>query len=354
MGCPKLTYYDNSMEALKKKKFFFTTECLEKKVCRRKNRLDYYPFGMAMPGRTFSSNQYRYGFNGKEKDDEVKGEGNSYNFGARIYDPRIGKWLAVDPKASVYPGISPYVAFGNDPLYFIDPEGETLVVSGVKAKSDVKSALPESYKSLISVNDANEIVFNITKEQVEKANDPGVQVVYDLVNSSFTYSYKTEETYDVKVRGTNKVNSIESGGVTGAWKIPDRWTYTAIRDENGNVILENYVKKTRKSGKKVIRKTEVMGWVGYANMPIDGNVDNERNIAPSYSPIIGTRESIVLHELLEMFQETDNGLPYRMHKDMVPPEKMKKGQGAHNTAVDIQSPIPITDTRTNVNIKPED
>ncbi|MFK7059864.1 hypothetical protein V3Q90_06970 [Flavobacterium oreochromis] len=52
----------------------------------------YYPFGSLVPNRHGSSkpNGYRYGFNGKE-DDQIKGEGNSYDFGARIYDPRIGR-----------------------------------------------------------------------------------------------------------------------------------------------------------------------------------------------------------------------------------------------------------------------
>ncbi len=50
----------------------------------------YYPFGMVMPNRNGSSDSYRYGFNGMEKDDEIKGNGNSYDFGARIYDPRVG------------------------------------------------------------------------------------------------------------------------------------------------------------------------------------------------------------------------------------------------------------------------
>ncbi|MGM0613621.1 MAG: hypothetical protein ACQESM_08945, partial [Bacteroidota bacterium] len=45
----------------------------------------YYPFGMQQPGR--NGNRYRFGFNGMEKDDEVKGGGNSYDFGARLYSP---------------------------------------------------------------------------------------------------------------------------------------------------------------------------------------------------------------------------------------------------------------------------
>ena len=39
---------------------------------------------------------YRFGFNGMENDHEMKGTGNSLDFGARIYDPRIGKFLSID------------------------------------------------------------------------------------------------------------------------------------------------------------------------------------------------------------------------------------------------------------------
>ncbi len=51
-----------------------------------------------MPGRIYYSiGSYRYGFNGKENDAEVKGETNSLDFGERIYDPRIGRFLSIDP-----------------------------------------------------------------------------------------------------------------------------------------------------------------------------------------------------------------------------------------------------------------
>jgi len=58
---------------------------------------DYYPFGMQMPGRSYNSGEYRYGFNGMEKDDEVKGSGNSYTTEFRQYDPRLGRWMSLDP-----------------------------------------------------------------------------------------------------------------------------------------------------------------------------------------------------------------------------------------------------------------
>jgi RHS repeat-associated protein len=88
---------------------------------------DYYPFGMMMPGRKVD-NGYRYGFNGKEMDNEVKGNGNSYDFGARIYDPRLGRFLSLDPHARNYPSLSDYAFVGNMPIWAIDPDGRDIVV----------------------------------------------------------------------------------------------------------------------------------------------------------------------------------------------------------------------------------
>lgn len=87
---------------------------------------DYYPFGAEIAERSGNAGSYRYGFNGKEKDAEVKGEGNSYDYGFRIYDPRIGKFLSVDPLASKYPGITPYAFVANSPLMYVDLDGREI------------------------------------------------------------------------------------------------------------------------------------------------------------------------------------------------------------------------------------
>jgi RHS repeat-associated protein len=75
-----------------------------------------------MPGRKLSGG-YRYGFNGKENDNEVKGEGNQQDYGMRIYDGRIGKFLSVDPLASEFPSWSPYSYGFNNPIFWTDPTG---------------------------------------------------------------------------------------------------------------------------------------------------------------------------------------------------------------------------------------
>ena len=80
---------------------------------------------MIMPGRSFTANNssYRYGFNGKEKDNEVKGEGNQYDYGFRIYDPRVVRFLSVDPLTNKYPELTPYQFASNTPIQAIDLDG---------------------------------------------------------------------------------------------------------------------------------------------------------------------------------------------------------------------------------------
>ena len=78
-----------------------------------------------MPGRQYyATTGYRYGFNGKENDNEVKGNGNSLDFSARIYDPRLGRWLSSDPAYKDYPGYSPYNFGLDDPIVNLDNDGK--------------------------------------------------------------------------------------------------------------------------------------------------------------------------------------------------------------------------------------
>jgi RHS repeat-associated protein len=78
-----------------------------------------------MPGRKFTqaNSSYRYGFNGKENDNEVKGEGNQQDYGMRIYDPRLVRFLSVDPIGKSYPMLTPYQFASNSPIAGVDLDG---------------------------------------------------------------------------------------------------------------------------------------------------------------------------------------------------------------------------------------
>jgi RHS repeat-associated protein len=98
MGCKKLTYHE-TLSPLKV-------------VCS-----DLNISGISCVG------DYRYGFQGQEKDDEVKGEGNSINYKYRMHDPRVGRFFAVDPLASDYPHNSPYAFSENVVINAVELEG---------------------------------------------------------------------------------------------------------------------------------------------------------------------------------------------------------------------------------------
>ena len=76
-----------------------------------------------MPNRHENTSDYRYGFQGQELDNELKGEGNSVNYKYRMHDPRVGRFFAVDPLSFKYAYNSPYAFAENKVVQFNELEG---------------------------------------------------------------------------------------------------------------------------------------------------------------------------------------------------------------------------------------
>ncbi len=70
-----------------------------------------------------NSEGYRYGFNGKEKDDQGEWGMTHYDYGFRIYNPGLARFLSVDPLTKDYPWYTPYQFAGNKPVWAIDLDG---------------------------------------------------------------------------------------------------------------------------------------------------------------------------------------------------------------------------------------
>ncbi len=154
---------------------------------------DFYVFGSLMPGRKYSqaNSSYRYGFNGKENDNDVKGEGNQQDYGMRIYDPRLGRFLSVDPKASKFADMSPYCAMANNPIFYIDPDGQEIVVPG---EADRKSILGYTSKALggdyFSFNDKNQLQFTGNIKDFKKDKKDLINGLLGVINADYTATIK--------------------------------------------------------------------------------------------------------------------------------------------------------------------
>ncbi len=125
-----------------------------------------------------------------ETDNEVSGNGNSYDFGAMMYNPRLGRFLSLDPKMDQYPFMSPYCFAANNPILYIDENGEGPIIGWtVKSKVNEDGSLTitvsiDVSRDLILVNESST---NLTKQQ-------GKKIAQNIKNSyRFNFAYEFSE-----------------------------------------------------------------------------------------------------------------------------------------------------------------
>jgi RHS repeat-associated protein len=179
---------------------------------------------MQMPGRSFSSgSKYRYGFNGQEKDNST-GEGN-LDFGARIYDSRLGRWLSVDSKTSKYPMLSPYTNSANNPIVNKDLDGRDYILSiFIDSKGQGQIQIIYNTSTTIdnknTVDDAMKLWHNLNGSEI-KINDIPFKV-------NFITTVAIGNTFDEAKKRTNEESmNFYSGNINPA---------------NGEVVAERTMK----------------------------------------------------------------------------------------------------------------
>lgn len=187
---------------------------------------NYFPFGMKMTPylcQTVTDNKYLY--NGKEQQTDF--ELNWYDYGARFYDPALGRWHSVDPLAEVSRRWSPYTYCYNNPLGFIDPDGMAV------------------YKYKIDTNSGGEWVEEALK-------------------------------FDLKEIATKALASVGLNIKTPSESTTEKLIETNAHNEKQAEIRENIKAKTKEEVKNVADASETIGTsmqgAGYitANPPLIG------------------------------------------------------------------------------------
>ncbi|SDR89064.1 RHS repeat-associated core domain-containing protein [Mucilaginibacter mallensis] len=139
---------------------------------------EYYAFGGLMPGRTYvEASNYRYGFNGKENDNDANNGFQDY--GQREYDRLIGRFISVDPISGKYPELSTYQFASNSPINFIDIDG-------------LEQAMPKYKRDPISqiIHDINKAIDKKIQQEEEKLSLMSNEEIKDAINKTMATALK--------------------------------------------------------------------------------------------------------------------------------------------------------------------
>ncbi len=203
---------------------------------------------MLQPGRHTNTSDYRYGFQGQEMDDEVKGEGNSLNYTFRMHDPRVGRLFAVDPLAYKFPFYSPYQFSSNTRIISVELEGleSSNIQNEIEKENDFQSEKNESQKNPIlnwwkefTGSDNREIIF----PGVDTKNPEGSQ---NRINTFLNNNQKASDQVKTATEDTKTLAKGLAIGTAGLVLTPIAVTYgapliTSIGSASGEVILVKMV-----------------------------------------------------------------------------------------------------------------
>ncbi len=196
---------------------------------------------------------YAYGFNGMERDDEVSGSGNHIDFGARGYDSRRGQWWTIDPQAKKQPGWSPYKAFLNNPILYVDPDGETEYITIITENKKTGETSIEFTKADRVMTDGKKHIMNVMGVDIAGFNN----YYYDYATTtlrtvgtdgSVTESTRTDILYSNGVKDKDVV--FMNGSDYGDTK-RETWEFFGGHNDGGLLVFGSGADNQNSIGPKV-------------------------------------------------------------------------------------------------------
>lgn len=155
---------------------------------------------------------YLFSFNCKEKDDQTYREGNAYDFGARIYNSRLGKWISVDSRSREIPSESPYVGIGNKPIKFYDPDGNKIICDDRNTQQEILKAINSQALGTFAFNEKGEL-FLKSKIGDEKKYSKYFQnqLIKAINDDDAIFIRKAEKAYDSEKKEYENVSDWGEG-----------------------------------------------------------------------------------------------------------------------------------------------
>ncbi len=175
---------------------------------------DYSPGGMVMPERSFTYQNYQYSFNGKEDDNDVEGVSSGWqDYGLRIYNRRLARFISIDPLSRSFPWYTPYQFAGNKPIVAIDLDGAEEILVQKKYEPFITKLVAFSFAT-----DEGRDVHTILKAQDK----------YDI----YFYTYDSRVTLPGSGEISESVFHDKEGFVTSNGFIPEATTTSFMDRES--------------------------------------------------------------------------------------------------------------------------
>jgi RHS repeat-associated protein len=167
----------------------------------------YYAFGLNMEGPwNGAAGDNKYQYNGKEWNDDFGLGWNDY--GARFYDPAMARWVAVDPLAEKYFGMSPYCYVGNNPIKFIDPNGMEFINPHTERKKLAEIELKNADGNLNLANKKMEKWKDIDQKKMTKDDKKSFKADAKAQEEAVALQTDAKSNYDQESKFEKQVNSV--------------------------------------------------------------------------------------------------------------------------------------------------
>jgi RHS repeat-associated protein len=261
-----------------------------------------------------SNNRFRY--NGNEE--QQIGGLDVLDYGARMYDPAIGRFHTQDRFAEKYLSMTPYQYGANNPVSFIDVNGDSLDVANNEiSRTDINALVKEKNQGYISYDgDRLSLDFgDMSKRQVKKAlrKDKGLSLLNDLSSASENYLYEASTSDSRQIRSSGEIITEDVSGSTNVLDAISNYSVTPRNIDGGaggqdfapaQPGVDGYVRISPGSFKVTVRTNQVDG-------------------TSTTNDVSTSRSSIVFHELSESYNRTT----------LKQPDIRTNGSGAHRNAV---------------------